>query len=636
MELDECLDTSGELSRQHDEKLRESVNNIIVEEHSENNGSNNELSEVGTSVENLVVPPQPLESFMANIMQELAGLRADIQTENNKLVQKVTADITAKLEVANQELSQNLTQYFRSENEKLKTELCSKLEAEVRTLNQLIDEHKKDTEVELMKVRHTVDSEYSKVTERVKTHVTETRQQVDRVSQEVKTKTMTSLSDITEHRSQTETEINDIRQELSRAKQQLTNEWVAEIKQVTDNLADCRRQVDADKQGNISEFQKVRAEISDLKCKVAEKQAVNDQSAIRSSINLSQAEDPVNVDQTRTTAICVQNSGNLDQVSVNGMNVCGSNSNCISETRAELPSDSGINHVYASSEILANYNSLSELTLPTFTDSSTQIVVTFLRDLDQYFKLKSVPEGLKLPLASRALADPYAKSWMQAVYHDLHSYDEFKQKFMQLLWNEVRQSSVRVSIFQDRYDRRSGETMQSHFLKYAGLAANLQPPLSELDLVNALISHYPSDIQRVMLSGSLRSIQDAVAFLAKMQSLDTSRDKPRGSRQDSDSRDSNGRSPRDGYYESGASRRQDGQVRHVRYTGSGTGNSSYCQGASNRRHNNSQNGRWRYNASQSTLNTHAREFEPRTISSSRTEGPEESVRSGVPDNAAVN
>jgi hypothetical protein len=113
-ELDECSDTSGQLSRQHEENLRKSVNGIIVEEHSENNGNNNELNEVGTSVENLVVQPQPSESFMANIMQELAGLRADIQAENNKLVQKITADITAKLEVANQELSQNLTQYFRS------------------------------------------------------------------------------------------------------------------------------------------------------------------------------------------------------------------------------------------------------------------------------------------------------------------------------------------------------------------------------------------------------------------------------------------------------------------------------------------------------------------------------------------
>ena len=149
------------------------------------------------------------------------------------------------------------------------------------------------------------------------------------------------------------------------------------------------------------------------------------------------------------------------------------------------------NHVNTSSEILANSTSLSELTLPAFADIGTQIVVTVLRDFDQYYELKSVPEGLKLPLASRALADPYAKSWMQAVYHDLHSYDEFKQKLTQLLWNEVRQSSVRVSIFQDRYDRRSEKTMQSHFPKYAGLAANLQPPLSEQDL----IYHYVPDIE---------------------------------------------------------------------------------------------------------------------------------------------
>ena len=59
--------------------------------------------------------------------------------------------------------------------------------------------------------------------------MTETRQQVDRISQEVKAKTMTLVSNITEHRSQTETEINDIRQEISRVKQQLTNEWFAEI-----------------------------------------------------------------------------------------------------------------------------------------------------------------------------------------------------------------------------------------------------------------------------------------------------------------------------------------------------------------------------------------------------------------------
>jgi hypothetical protein len=121
-----------------------------------------------------------------------------------------------------------------------------------------------------------------------------------------------------------------------------------------------------------------------------------------------------------------------------------------------------------------------------------------------------------------------------------------------------------------------------------------------------------------------------------MQSLDTNGDKHKGNRQDSDSSDSDERPPRDRYHESGASRRQNAQVRPDRYTGSGSGNSPYRQGANNRRQNNPRNGRWRQNATQSNLNTHAREFEPRTISSSRPEGPEEGVRSGKPNNTAVN
>jgi hypothetical protein len=55
--------------------------------------------------------------------------------------------------------------------------------------------------------------------------------------------------------------------------------------------------------------------------------------------------------------------------------------------------------------MLQNCAALNELTVPTFTDSSEQIVVSFLRDLDQHFDLTAVPESLKLPLASRAIID---------------------------------------------------------------------------------------------------------------------------------------------------------------------------------------------------------------------------------------
>jgi len=58
------------------------------------------------------------------------------------------------------------------------------------------------------------------------------------------------------------------------------------------------------------------------------------------------------------------------------------------------------------SDVFANNSPVNELTLPNFYDSSNQIVLHFLRDLDEYYKIKKVPEDLKLPLAMRAVTDP--------------------------------------------------------------------------------------------------------------------------------------------------------------------------------------------------------------------------------------
>ena len=61
--------------------------------------------------------------------------------------------------------------------------------------------------------------------------------------------------------------------------------------------------------------------------------------------------------------------------------------------------------------------------------------------------------------------------------------------------------------------------MTEHYVRYASLAANLQPPLTEYDLVTALTSHFPLEI-RAMLAANLRSTQETLAFLGRMQSLE--------------------------------------------------------------------------------------------------------------------
>ena len=56
---------------------------------------------------------------------------------------------------------------------------------------------------------------------------------------------------------------------------------------------------------------------------------------------------------------------------------------------------------------------LQELFLPTFS-SREQSAVQFLKDLDEYLKLKSVDERMKLTLVSISLTEEFAKNWFMA------------------------------------------------------------------------------------------------------------------------------------------------------------------------------------------------------------------------------
>jgi hypothetical protein len=90
---------------------------------------------------------------------------------------------------------------------------------------------------------------------------------------------------------------------------------------------------------------------------------------------------------------------------------------------------------------LANCSPLSELTLPIFNDHATQVVGNFLKDLDLYFELKGVSENLKLPLASKAICDPFTKAWLSAGYYKIGTY-QFRKQVTQLLWNDKKQFNI--------------------------------------------------------------------------------------------------------------------------------------------------------------------------------------------------
>ena len=78
-------------------------------------------------------------------------------------------------------------------------------------------------------------------------------------------------------------------------------------------------------------------------------------------------------------------------------------------------------------------------------------------------------------------------------------------------------------VFQDKFDKNGEEMLAAHYLRYVNLAANLHPPLSEYDLLGALIAHYPYEMQKCMISANLKSNQEALTLLGKLQAMDEER-----------------------------------------------------------------------------------------------------------------
>ena len=301
---------------------------------------------------------------------------------------------------------------------------------------------------------------------------------------------------------------------------------------------------------------RINKAISSLEGKITVGVANNSRSAIpRTAVLRTTA-----VGQTESTVGAVVSGSSVSRV--NGANACDMSTFSDGANVPNTSVNSCNDNVNAGSGLYASNTDLSELTLPTITDSTRQVPLHFIRDLDQYFPLKRTPEELRLALVFRAVKEPFAKQWLSGVFDKMKNYDEFKKAFTELLWCPNRQASIRSAIYLDKHDSGLGESCLDHCIRYANMASTLNPPMSDLDLLSALTSHFEPRVQQGLICSNMQSTQDALAFLAKLQGLGDHRQNFRSPRREFDRRDSNRRQTRD---QDNARNRDSGNGVNVRY-----------------------------------------------------------------------
>jgi hypothetical protein len=437
----------------------------------------------------------------------------------------------------------NVTSEMRKENDCMRQEFSIQLQTEVQSVAKEVEVVRKSTNTELTSCVQNFESMCNGINESMNTY-----------------------------KSLTDASVNSLRLETSQNREEIRNkvgELALEIRSVASGLDECNSTVQADRQTYQSEIQKLKSEIEILRVKINNNPDNQAASAVCASPQTSSEIRVVDTGQpTGQVSSAISESASHISPGVNSVNVCNVSA-CDSVNATAASAVSCIKDVSAQSEKSVDTSQYNELSLPKFSDSSKQVVVHFIRELDEYFTLKKTPEELRLPLVFRSISDPFAKQWMLTTYGQLKSYNDFKTAFKELLWDGTRQSEIRCRVYQDRYDYRSGESFSEHYIRYANMASMLSPAMSDQDLLGAMVTHYEPRIQACLISANLKSTQEALAVLSKLQSLETSREQYRPTRRDFESRDQNRRVSRDQQLDRAGNPGPSGsvQVRHVRQDG---------------------------------------------------------------------
>jgi len=386
--------------------------------------------------------------------------------------------LKSEIKEENKRLATSLTSKFEAAHNKIREDFEATLSSDIITLSEKIDNVRKDNESEISKLSSTIDEVYVRVSKKTDTNINQTKEAIEQIREYADDK----------------------------------------FRAVSGDMRQVRK--------NADEISKVQATLGELQNKVASGSSNTPQSA-------NSGNTIVRVISTDQQAASVSGVGANILPSTNGVSVssnppCHDSTSIVSQT-----SNSGVyTNVNVTSEERNRSVDPNELTLPLFTDSSKQIPLHFIRDLDLYFRLKQTPDHLKLPLTFTAVQEPIAKQWFSSTYDKLNSYDEFRKGFTDLLWNPNRQAGIRGQIYLDKHTQNSGESYVDHYIRYANLASSLDPPMTDMDLLSALTLHYEPRVQQGLLCGNFKCTQDVLGYLSKVQGLRENRESFKAPRRD--------------------------------------------------------------------------------------------------------
>lgn len=158
----------------------------------------------------------------------------------------------------------------------------------------------------------------------------------------------------------------------------------------------------------------------------------------------------------------------------------------------------------------------TDVALPKFGNENGQNPLKFIRDLENYYLIRSVPEHIKLFIVKNCLTGN-ASSWFELLNTQDTPYCEFKRKFLEHYWDKSRQGEIRAKLQNGKFNPGGHLKMADYFIQIGQLARLLDPPITPEELINLVANHFAPEIRSAIIVSKPRTCEQTVNLLKELQ-----------------------------------------------------------------------------------------------------------------------
>ena len=117
-----------------------------------------------------------------------------------------------------------------------------------------------------------------------------------------------------------------------------------------------------------------------------------------------------------------------------------------------------------------------ELSLPKFGNKLHENPMQYIKELENFFRLRMIPESSKVLMVKNSLYGSCV-AWYDLYIDELvTTYNDFKIILKEHYWDTRKQSEIRNKIINGYYNPRNDYSMGEHMMKMAQIATFLEPP----------------------------------------------------------------------------------------------------------------------------------------------------------------